>query len=319
MNDQYFIQEESHSNFTIIPNIITEMGLSLSEIGLYFFFKKIAGEGGQCFYSLSRLAEMTGSCENTIRKSKANLEEKGLIRIIKRKNEESKKNETDVILICDIWSINQKHFDEKKNKKFNTGSPHEPPLVHHTNHPGSKNAPPLVQKMNHPGSKNEPYKEPIEKEPKKEEKENAYKPCAHATPSEPKKEKVSETLNGFPCFFSSSEKKAIEKKGFSPERIKKVVDYALENEFWAPKLKKSGDIFKHFDSINAQVDPDFEDLSEDDRCKLVIKQLRKKYPLAKLVADEYSVYDQCYQRTFPFSMGYKELKRRILECWGLSE
>lgn len=120
---QIQFEETIRSNFTQIPNILSEMLelnlISLSDFMLYFTYRKIAGEEGCCFYGTRSLAKKCKLSQPSITKSKSNLSKpfeilggKSLIKIIPCNRKESNKGDT--VLILDIWNENKQYYNTKK-------------------------------------------------------------------------------------------------------------------------------------------------------------------------------------------------------------
>lgn len=85
-----------------------ELGLSLTvhDRWLYVTLKKICGEkGGQCFMSSRGLAKFAGMSAGQLSKSKAKLEQAGLITIIAKKRT-AKGWAIDHIMVVDVWGQN---------------------------------------------------------------------------------------------------------------------------------------------------------------------------------------------------------------------
>lgn len=116
------ILEETSRNFrTEIPNIIFEMletgELSLSEFTLYLVYRRIAGENSECWTSTRTLANKCVMNKDTVTKSKKrlslpfeSLEGKPLIKITKG---DRKKEETDTVVVVDIWRENNEFFKKR--------------------------------------------------------------------------------------------------------------------------------------------------------------------------------------------------------------
>jgi DNA-binding MarR family transcriptional regulator len=133
---------------TEIPNSVDDMGLSVYAFRLYVHFKRVAGDGGQCYQGTRKLAEHCGMAIGMVVKAKRELEERGLIRITPG---ERNTNTPDTIVIVDIWRENFTRFSQSA-----TRSRGEHP-VHTVNTP--------VHPVNDPVHVVTHKKEPIKKEP----------------------------------------------------------------------------------------------------------------------------------------------------------
>jgi hypothetical protein len=103
LND--FHEESARSHFTIIPNIISHMGLDVWEFRAYHAFKETAGDRGACSKSNSTLCLEIGCSLPTLIKIKESLMIKGLI-IIRKQFNPNGGSMPDLITIVDMWQKN---------------------------------------------------------------------------------------------------------------------------------------------------------------------------------------------------------------------
>lgn len=99
--------------FTIIPNIIDDMDMSLSALRLYLHIKRVCGaeeSKGACFQSTRTLAENCGIAVGTVTKAKMELLDMGLISIMPK--HVGKGKPLHIIKIVDIWPENILHFSK---------------------------------------------------------------------------------------------------------------------------------------------------------------------------------------------------------------
>ena len=101
------LEEAQRDHFTMIPNIVFDMGLGPHSIALYAHLRRIAGESGVCWRSTHTLARETGISVGQVSKSKRILEEAGLIHIAE---EPCPGGIRHVITITDIWAVNHQYF-----------------------------------------------------------------------------------------------------------------------------------------------------------------------------------------------------------------
>lgn len=130
---------------TELPNLIDDYGLSVYAFRLYVHMKRVCGENGACWQSTKTLAEHCKMSAGMVSNAKTELSEKGLINI---ENVKDDKGGYDFhrITIVDIWAENFKHY---------TNTP-----------PRSSDEQPRSC-SEQPRSSGETKKEPIKKEPKK--------------------------------------------------------------------------------------------------------------------------------------------------------
>jgi hypothetical protein len=91
--------------FTMIPNMLWEIGLTYHDREMYAFLKRIAGDHGTCWRSMRTLARESGLSLGQIEKSREILEAAGLITCDKRKRPEGGWS-TWHISIVDVWKRN---------------------------------------------------------------------------------------------------------------------------------------------------------------------------------------------------------------------
>jgi hypothetical protein len=135
MIDEIEIQEPipDRRYFTILPNVLDEMGLSPYAIRLYFRLKRRAGENGECWENSQHLAEGCNMSKSQISRTKAELEMAGLI-TIKKYSLGHGHFPGHLITIIDIWKRNVDYFDNKsivpdRDRTCSPGNPRPVPLV----------------------------------------------------------------------------------------------------------------------------------------------------------------------------------------------
>lgn len=106
-------------HYTIIPNIVFEMGLSPYALALYAHIKRIAGEDGDCWASSRALAAKSSMSLGKVSDAKRELERAGLIEI--ELVEGGQHGSYHNIEIVDLWDKNADHFRPKSPER----SPHE--------------------------------------------------------------------------------------------------------------------------------------------------------------------------------------------------
>jgi predicted transcriptional regulator len=88
--------------FTVIPNIVDDMGLSVYALRLYLHIKRVADENGKCAQPTATLADKCNISINTVTKYKQELLERDLISIEQKNIGRGKP--LHVITIVDIWN-----------------------------------------------------------------------------------------------------------------------------------------------------------------------------------------------------------------------
>jgi len=121
--------EDTFSNYTAIPNIIDDMGLSAHAVRLYVHLKRRvkqlrSGETeGAAYDSTRALASACRMSAGTVSKSKKELKEAGLIKI-KRVERGHGEFPYDHITIVNVWEANKIFYRMKKD-----ASPTKPDFV----------------------------------------------------------------------------------------------------------------------------------------------------------------------------------------------
>jgi hypothetical protein len=155
---EFLIQDLSSSHIyrTELPNLIFEIGLHPTLIGIYSALKRCAGDRGNCTKSIKTLCSQLQIAKNTLKGWIKQLCEinpiikKPLI-VLQERNSEHGDSDTHCISITDIWPDNCRYFLDKKWG----GSKIDPPR--------SKIDPGVGQKLTQGGSKIDPYKEQYKK------------------------------------------------------------------------------------------------------------------------------------------------------------
>ena len=106
---EYFIRDEAvkRDNFTIIPNVIANLGLSVYTFRLYFHIKMVAGEDGLCWQSVDTLAENCNMSTTKLVECKKELLDHHLITVENKTHATGTYQE---ITINDMWSANKAYF-----------------------------------------------------------------------------------------------------------------------------------------------------------------------------------------------------------------
>ncbi|MBU0493896.1 MAG: helix-turn-helix domain-containing protein [Chloroflexi bacterium] len=172
------IQSEEKKFFTMVPNMVDDMGLDPYAHRLYIHLRRVAGEDGACWQNTETLAAICCMSAGKISASKAVLVDRGLIRITKARNQNGV---YDRITVVDIWRANldalavargdspgeQPRGDSPGERG---GSPHERP-----DSPGERGDSPHEPKKTS-------LRTPIKENPPEEEEQHspAAPPCAPA-------------------------------------------------------------------------------------------------------------------------------------------
>jgi hypothetical protein len=100
--------------FTMIPNIVFELGLTTCAIILYCVLRRVAGEKGRCWMSTVSLAEKCNMSTGSVSECKKELLTAELIGIVSKKCDKGSYHE---IRIIDIWKRNIDYFTCSRDEK----------------------------------------------------------------------------------------------------------------------------------------------------------------------------------------------------------
>jgi DNA-binding transcriptional MocR family regulator len=157
---QYSFLDKSRDRkyFTILPNIIFKLDLTVQDIALYTTIKKVAGEEGECFMTTRRLAQEARISAGQVSKSKKRLADRGLIEIVTRPRTPNGKP-VDHITITDIWVRNTQAFQNNRSP-----GEHTPPPPPSDRSPGEQHRSPGELEEDHINKNHEEKKKTAEEE-----------------------------------------------------------------------------------------------------------------------------------------------------------
>jgi hypothetical protein len=167
--------DNTHTYFTITPNIIDDILIDPYEYRVYAKIKRMANTQGKCWPSKSTLAKQCGMSLNKLKsilkaleKPRPELNGKALIKEVKRFNKQKKIHESSIYQIVDIWTENMEQVKKQ-------------PICHEVTGGGSPDAQGVGHQMTQGGSPDGYKEEPIEEEPIKEDSRNCVAPSEHAS------------------------------------------------------------------------------------------------------------------------------------------
>ena len=108
--------------YTQLPNIIDDMNLSVYAFRLYAHLKRVAGDAGTCWQSVTTLAEACNMSRGMIVKARGELEGKRLIKSIDVDNPKGGRDFKRITII-DIWRLNIEKYASSQDEL--ASSPHE--------------------------------------------------------------------------------------------------------------------------------------------------------------------------------------------------
>lgn len=136
------IETEERKYFTIVPNIVDDIGLDPYAFRLYVHIRRVAGENGACWQSTETLAEICQMSTGRISKAKRTLQDAGLIRIETRTDNRKKYHH---ITVIDIWLKNITAYSPSEEARSPDELPSSPSEQHRS--PGELKKNPI--KNNH--------------------------------------------------------------------------------------------------------------------------------------------------------------------------
>ena len=108
--------------YTQLPNIIDDMNLSVYAFRLYAHLKRVAGDAGTCWQSVTTLAEACQMSRGMIVKARGELEGKRLIKTVDVDNPKGGRDFKQITII-DIWRLNIEKYTSSQDEL--ASSPHE--------------------------------------------------------------------------------------------------------------------------------------------------------------------------------------------------
>jgi|SRR3989344_5881871 len=112
-NDSFKITDKSGDKkfFTIVPNLVIDNTLSVYELSLYLFMKRVCGESGGCWMTPGNIAKRLNISPGSVRKFQKALLKRGWIRKI---GTVGKTKPTIEYTIVDLWQLNARHYAKKE-------------------------------------------------------------------------------------------------------------------------------------------------------------------------------------------------------------
>lgn len=109
--DNLIDQNSDRKYFTMLPNVIDDLDLSVIAFRLYVHYRRVAGENGSAKIGVRALAKKFKVGNAKIIEAKTELEKHGLITV---KSFPKSENKPDEIRLVNIWRRNLDHFDQPK-------------------------------------------------------------------------------------------------------------------------------------------------------------------------------------------------------------
>jgi len=249
-DEKFIVIDESslHRHRTELPNILFDLDLDPYEFRLYCHIKKIAGDGGSCWMSVTRLAKETKISVRkiqTIKKKLASGFSKlgglPLIKVTKRKTDLGDPD-TDLIQMLDLWRLNfQKAYG--LNKK--------PEGVHPVQGGGARDAPGVVHEMHQGGAPGADKEDPIKEDPIEEvESQLADASRRRATflfekikSINPKAKKPNIDA------WAKDIEKLMRIDGRSEEEVTRVIEWVFNDDFWCKNILSGRKLREKFDQL----------------------------------------------------------------------
>jgi len=112
MSNRHVRDKGDRKYYTVIPNIIDDMGLTPYERALYWHLKRVAGENGKCWKSTPELAKHLRMSTGKVSETKAALQKKGLIEITQQPTPHGGRP-MHIITIKDVWPENVARYAQQ--------------------------------------------------------------------------------------------------------------------------------------------------------------------------------------------------------------
>lgn len=114
--DKYFVgvseANADYKFFTMIPNMVDDMDLSVAAFRLYVRIKRRASEHGKCFESVRSLAKSLHMNTHTVTDARNELETLGLIKVEWEREPTHGHYPGHVISVVNIWGQNANIYGE---------------------------------------------------------------------------------------------------------------------------------------------------------------------------------------------------------------
>jgi hypothetical protein len=104
--------------YALLPNMVEELLTDAYERSLYWHYRKITGDVGTCFEGAAKTAEKSGMGITKFREVRQSLNDKGLIRLTKRKNEKTQQWDSYHVRIVPVWHLNNFYVWSNNPKKY---------------------------------------------------------------------------------------------------------------------------------------------------------------------------------------------------------
>jgi len=129
MNYQIRDESDPRRYYTQIPNIVDDSGLSVHAFRLYVHLKRVAGDDGSCWQSVTTLANACKMSRGIVGKARDELEIANLIKTERVDNPHGGRDFI-TIVITDIWKMNMDLYTSSPGELANplhelASSPHE--------------------------------------------------------------------------------------------------------------------------------------------------------------------------------------------------
>ena len=116
MTENLIIDASERKYFTMLPNLIDDLGLSVYAFRLYCHIKRVTGEDGKCWQSTETLVKACRMSVHSVVDAKRELKDAKLItvKLVKRPGGG---RDFHVVTIRDVWELNLKHCAGLKNNQ----------------------------------------------------------------------------------------------------------------------------------------------------------------------------------------------------------
>jgi hypothetical protein len=119
MTENLIIDAQERKYFTMLPNVVDDLGLSVYAFRLYCHIRRVTGEDGKCWQSTETLAKASGMSVHAVVDAKRELAAANLVTITTVKRPGGGRA-FHVITIRDIWERNLKHCTGLKSGQDDT-------------------------------------------------------------------------------------------------------------------------------------------------------------------------------------------------------
>lgn len=339
-NNQIIDYSSLHKYRTETPNIILDMDLDPYEGWLYMHLKRIASDKGGCYATNSFLIAKTNMKITKLNECKKSLEEKGLIKISVRKNEDKSYKST-LIEIIDVWGKNFEHFAKPIDKREKIGGMSSDDRGVCRDTTGGMSSHGIKERTlskKNIFNKNIKESKPKKKTPSYEQPPNPESNDSLDSKESHDKDSISPEISKIVGLLKRSLKllkhdyrirpsdetrwgKEVEKMiridKRNPEIIKKILEWLPTDSFWQGVILSGIKLRKQFDVLELKMCESRNQFNQE-KYKIFAYKVKKAVANCPLNVSNKGVYDKVNQVELSFVMPYDDFCHTLARAYNIS-